>query len=82
LSDLIRHGRKIALFVLFIVINATYGPSRHSLDKVIERRWQDGRDWPSFAAQRRGRWWSIQKCRGPPCRSPYRWISETAPPLN
>jgi len=27
------------VFLLFMVINATYGPSRYSLDKLIEKRW-------------------------------------------
>lgn len=34
------------VFLLLMVVNATFGPSRYSLDRVIERRWPG---WQKFA---------------------------------
>ena len=41
-------------FLLFMVVNATYGPSRYSLDRLLERRWPG---W-SRIAEIRGPWTS------------------------
>ncbi len=42
------------VFLLFIVINATYGPSRYSLDAVIEKRWPGWARLAEFRGTARG----------------------------
>ncbi len=44
-------------FLLFMVLNATYGPSRYSLDRLLERHWPA---W-SRIAEIRGPWTSATK---------------------